>query len=119
MAVTDFIFNSDYPIDKILGTFQGSFIAAPRHGLFQPQATEESLSHGFGDYGLIVGAFSLDGTTWFPFGVSPADVSSGSPSLQTVECSAYCTTSEVVLRASNFTAAPETITYAFQVLSRD
>ena len=114
-----FRLNSDYPMDKILDWFSGSFTAAARYGIGDAKATEYSFVHNAGDYGLIIGAWSTDNSTWLPFGVSPADTSSGQPVFQNIECSAYCTTTNVVVRVTNWTASTPTIYYALQLLSRD
>lgn len=111
--------NSDYPEDKILGWWSGSFTAAARYGAGDFRATESSFAHNVGDYGLILGSWSTDNTNWLPFGVTPADVSSGAPVFQNIECSAYCTTTDIVVRATNYTASTPTIYYALQLLARE
>lgn len=115
----NFLLNSDYPMDKILGWWSGSFAVSAYYGLFDPKATEYSFAHGVGDYGLILGSWSTDNTNWLPFGVTPADMSSGIPSFQNIECSAYCTTTNIVVRVTNWTATTPTIYYALQLLARE
>lgn len=115
----NFLLNTDYPADKILETFTGSFTAAARYGLFDPRRSTETIVHSVGDWALINGAYSFDNSTWYPFGVRVADVSSGSPVFQTVEVSAYCDASTVVIKATNWTNSAETIYYALQLIARD
>lgn len=114
-----FLLNTDYEQDKVMGTFSGSFAISAQYSPFHPRRTETVIDHDFGDYGLIVGAYSTDNSTWYPFGVRVAAISSGLPTFQTVEVNAYCTTSQVVVQASNYTTSTPTVYYALQVLSRD
>lgn len=114
-----FLINSDYPMDKILGWWSGSFSVAARNSIGDPKATEYSFAHNAGDYGLIVGSWSTDNSTWLPFGVTPADVSSGQPVFQNIECSAYCDTTNITVRVTNWTASTPTVYYALQLLSKD
>lgn len=112
------LLNTDYTFDKILETYTGSFSAAARHGALQPRRTTSTISHGIGTYGLIIGSYTTDGTTWLPFGVINANTS-GAFSFQTVEVTAYCTTSDVVVVASNYLSSSKTVEYALQIVARD
>lgn len=118
-AAKELLLTTDYPLDKILETFSGSFTALARYAVFQPRATESTIPHSIGDWGLINGVYSLNGTVWYPFGTVVADTSGSMPTFQNIEVSAFCTSSNVVIRASNYTASAATIYYALQVLSRD
>ncbi len=113
------LLNTDYPYDKIVATFSGSFTALARHGAFSPRRTEVEVPHNLGDYGLINGVYSTNGgTTWLQFGIVDADVSGSTPTFQTVEVTAYCTTSNIVLVGSNYLASNVTVQYALQVIAR-
>lgn len=59
-------FASQYPIDKVLGTFEGSFTASAGGS---PTRTTESISTSIPESTLFQGIFSIDGgTTWRDFG---------------------------------------------------
>ena len=114
-----FILNTDYGSDKVLATYEGSFSAVQRIAAFQPARSSKFTSHNLGTWCLVNGAFTTDGSRWYPFGLSAADTSGTQPTFQTVEVSAYCTTTQVVVQASNWTTAPATVTYALQLIARD
>lgn len=115
----NFLFNSDFPPDKILETNSGSFTATARYGASDPRRTTETIPHSVGTFGLINGAYSRDNSTWFPFGVTAADVSTGTPVFQTVDVSAGCDEDNVHVIASNWLSSNQTIYYAYQILSKD
>lgn len=115
----DFHLNTDYPFDKVILTLSGSFNAGPRYDAYSPRRTTLPIDHNLGSYGLITGVFSTDGTNWLPFGVVNADTSGALPTFQTVEVTAYCTDTQVVLMASNYLTSTQNVRYALQVLSRD
>jgi len=115
--VSDFLINTDYTFDKILGWWSGSFTASARYALFDPRASQSSFAHEAGSYGLIVGAWSTNNIDWLPFGVVPADTSGSQPNFQYIECSAYCTDSNIVVMATNWTTSAFTIYYALQLLA--
>lgn len=111
--------STDYPQDKVLETFTGNFSAGARYGSFSPRRTSELLLHSVGDWALVNGAYSLNGSTWYPLGVNIADTSGAIPTFQTVEVNAYCTVTNLVVQASNWTTSARTVYYAIQLLSRD
>lgn len=113
------VLNTDYPLDKVLETYEGSFIALARYGAFQPRRTDNPVPHSAGSFCLINGVYSIDNSTWYPFGVVEADTSGSLPSFQTVEVSAYCTDSHVVIQASNYLSSSSTIYYALQLIARE
>ena len=114
-----FLLNSDYPFDKVLENYSGSFSASARYGLASPRRTTLAIDHTVGDWALIRGIYSTDNVTWLPFGVVNADTTGTQPTFQTVEVTAYCTTSQVVIVASNYLSSAQTIYYALQLISRD
>lgn len=115
----NFLFNSDFPPDKILETGTGSFTAIQRNGASDPRRTTETIPHSIGTFGLINGAYSKDNSTWFPFGVTEAVISGGLPTFQTVEVNAGCDADNVYIVASNWLSSNQTIYYAYQILSKD
>lgn len=119
MDARDFVLNTDYPFDKVVRTYTGNFTALARFGSFQPRRTERVIPHDFGDWGLVVGAFSTDNTNWLPFGVTNAIIESGFPTFQTVETNAYCDTTNIVVQASNWLDTSQTVYYALQLIARE
>lgn len=111
--------NTDYPFDKVLGVFNGSFSLGARYAEFSPRRVLQSIPHNFGDWGLVVGAYSLDNSTWYPFGMRTPDLSTTPPSFQTIECTARCNSQTVDIIANNFTNTSRTVYYALQIISRD
>jgi hypothetical protein len=107
-------FTLRYPPDKILGTFTGSFSAAATAspGL-TAHRTESAFSHGLGGLMYLQMRYSLDsGTTWQDQHVIVPDLSTPStPVFQTVEVGCYCTTTQIVIVASNWTSSSKSITY--------
>lgn len=119
MNGNEFLLNTDYGIDKILGSYSGNFLALQRFAAFQPRLSAFPIEHDFGTWGLIVGAYSFDNIVWYPFGVNSAEIGSGNPVFQTVEVSAYCDNANIVVQASNYLTSNRTIYFALNVLSRD
>lgn len=113
------ILNTDFLLDKVISTFTGTFSAPARFGNFNPRRTSNAITHNAGAWCLINGAYSFDNTTWYPFGVNVADTSGAQPTFQNVEVNGYCTDSQVVVQASNWTTGSRTIYYALQLITRD
>lgn len=118
MNARDFLLTTDYPFDKVVRNHTGNFSAAASFGAFQPRRTEFTMPHDFGSWGLIVGAFSVNNVDWLPFGVTNADTSGAIPTFQTVEVNAYCTTTNIVVQASNWLGSSQTVYFALQLISR-
>lgn len=116
---TKTILTTDYGIDKILYTFSGSFNSTSRYGSFRPRLSTYTINHDAGVWGLIVGAYSTDNNTWFPFGVNQAITSGPHPDFQTIEVNASCSDSSIIVYASNWTTTPSTIYFALQLIARD
>lgn len=110
---------TDFPQDKQLEPVTGSFSVGARFAVFQPRRAEDAKNHNVGDWALPWGSYSLDNTTWYPLGVPSADTSVFPPAFQTVEVTAYCTDTQIVVQASNYTASSKTIYYALELMSRD
>lgn len=115
----DLILSTDYGIDKVLGTFTGSFNAIQRYAQFSPRRTSYETAHSFNVACLINGVYSFDQVTWYPFGVNVADTSSTWPVFQTIEVNAYSDDTNLVVQASNWTATSREIYYACQLMSRE
>lgn len=115
----DLLLTTEYGVDKVMETISGSFSAGARIGAFTPRLTNEPRSQSAGTYGLVNGSYSFDNSTWYPFGVSVADTSGSLPTFQTIEVNAYCTDTQVIIQASNWTTSSATVYYALQVLSRE
>lgn len=113
------VLNSDFPLDKQLAVFTGSFVALARFSAFQPRRTELSMPHNVGGMALINGVYSFDGVNWLQFGVVNANITGSTPTFQTVEVNGYCTDTDLVLLGSSYLAANQTIYYAVQLLSRE
>lgn len=111
--------STDYPQDKVLDSFSGSFSAGARIDEFTPRGTSSVISHNIGSWGLIIGSYSIDNSTWYPLGVTRAAIVSGRPTFQTQEVNAYCTDTDIGIVCTNYTSSSVTIYYAIQVISRD
>ena len=119
MNPDNFLLNTDYPIDKVLDTFSGSFTALARYGAFSPRRTTSSEPHNVGDWGLILGSYSLDNLVWYPFGVTRANISGSEPTFQDLEVTGYCNTTDIAISASNNTASSATVYWAIVLLARE
>lgn len=117
-SAVELFLTTDYMLDKIIGEYQGSFSAGSRHAQFDPRLSQRVITHGLGDFALVTGAYSLDGTAWFPLGVSVADTSNPQPVFQVVDVSAYCDATGVVIQASNWTASSATVRYTIKLIAR-
>jgi hypothetical protein len=120
MAVTDFLDNSDTPSDKVaVPPLAGSFSALARYGAFSPRRTVEPVAHGL-DYEVMPdGIWSINEVDWFPFGVTPPDVSGAQPTFQTTEVDVYADGTNVYVVCSNYTASAATIHYVVELYSKD
>lgn len=111
------LFTLRYPPDKILKTFTGSFTATKTTSIFDGFAfaahrTHEAINHGLGGQAYLQMRYSRDGgTTWQDQFVITPDVSSGFPVFQTLEVSAFCTSTQIIIAASNWTDSDIAIMY--------
>lgn len=102
--IQDVEFSSAFDIDKIIGTFEGSF-SAPSGAA--PERTTQSITTSIPESTLFQGIFSVDGgSDWHDFG---ADILSGSLLNVTVSGRSNSDTFSVV--ADNFTAGGGATTY--------
>lgn len=118
--IKNFLFTLRYPPDKIVAVYTGSFTATASSGS-GPVRTNEAISHSYGEILLLTTTYSLDGgTTWQDQNIAVPDLSTPSmPSFQTVEVSAYSTTTQVVVVASNYLTSNKTVTYKVVAVSLD
>lgn len=114
-------FTLRYPVDKILGIFEGSFTAAasstpPSLG----RRTNEAFNHSLGTSVFLQMTYSLDnGTSWQDQHVTVPDLSSPStPVIQTCEVGCYSTSTQIVIVASNYTGSSKNIQYKVVAFSK-
>lgn len=105
-------FASQYPIDKILGTFESSF-SAPSGGI--PERTTHTIPTGITESTFFQGIFSVDsGTTWHDFG---ADIVSGG--LTDITVAGRSNANTFSIDADNYTGAtPYTVTYKLALIAK-
>lgn len=115
------LFTLRYPPDKILEVYEGSFTANASGSAGSPERTHEPIDHPFGTFVLPNTTYSTDGgSTWQDENVVVPNLSvPTSPNFQTLEVSAYSTTTQVIVVASNYTTSNITVTYRVVALSRD
>lgn len=118
-AAANFLLTLRYPPDKILDTFRGSFTATAAPGAFTPFRTEVSIPHTYGKAVLVKMSYSLDdGATWQDECTAVPDLSTPStPVFDTTYVAAYCTSSNVVVTASNFKTSNVAISYKVITMS--
>ncbi len=106
-------FSLRYPPDKIVGVYEGSFTANASSSSFSGERTHNAISHGFSQAVLPVTTYSLDGgTTWQDQNIVIPDLSSPStPVFQTIEVSAYSTSTQIVVVASSYLGSASTVTF--------
>lgn len=117
MAITDFLDNTDTPSDKISTAVQGSFSALARYGAFQPRRTIATIPHGLTYEILPDGVWSINGTDWYPFGVTPPNTSGAQPTFQTTEVDVYADATNIYVVCSNYTSSAATINYIVEPYS--
>jgi hypothetical protein len=115
----NFLFNSDYPIEKVLATYSGSFTATAAPGAFSPFRTHQTITNSTGQTPLLVLIYSRDGGTSWQDGGVVIPTGGATPSFQTVEVNAYATSSQFVIVASNWITSAQTIYYKLAALSRE
>lgn len=107
-------FTLRYPPDKILKTFTGSFTATqsstPGSLAFR---THSAFNHSLGGQAYLQMRYSRDGgTTWQDQHVIVPDLSVPTlPVFQTLEVGVYCTTTQIVMVASNWTGSGISVMY--------
>jgi hypothetical protein len=108
-----------YPPDKILDTYTGSFTAAAGVSAFLPVRTESSVPHTYGKAVLLNMTYSMDGgATWQDSGTAVPDLTTPSaPIFDTTYVGCYCTSSNIVLTATNFITSSKSITYKVVAMS--
>jgi|ERR1044071_496698 hypothetical protein len=118
--IRNFQFTTRYPPDKIVAVYEGSFTATQSSTGFSPHRTHQTISHSFGTSLLLQTTYSLDGgTTWQDQNISIPDLSTPSmPNFQTIAVSAYSTSTQVIVVASNWTTMPKTVTYKVVAMSK-
>lgn len=110
-------FSSQYEMDKVLDVFQDSFSISASGSEFSPVYANHSFAHGLGGLALPLLIFSTDNVSWYPAGSSPIVTRSGFPTDQSTEATAYCTATDVVIMANNWTLTSKTIYYAVAMVS--
>lgn len=104
MDLRQVYFNSNYQIDKILGTFSGTFTATGTGGL--TVTTTDSFLTNIPERTLFQGKYTLDGgTTWIRFSNSYAPSSPTSPHLDVY---GYSTEDTFYVQARNHPASSGT-----------
>jgi len=100
-------YDSTKRIERILGTFTGSFTAAS--GIeYEPVITTHTIPHGLGEKCLPVLEWSQDGTTWIDQDMQQTDVSDWG---RWVNAIAHCDATNVKIEAQNTYASSKTIHY--------
>jgi hypothetical protein len=114
------LFTLRYPPDKVIDVYEGSFTAAASSSSSQGERTHHTIDHSFGTAPLLNMTYSLDGgTTWQDQNVAIPDLSGATPVFQTLEASAYSTSTQVVVVASSYHSTPKTVTYRVLALARE
>lgn len=106
-------FVSQYPVDKIVNIYTGSFTANASATGYLAERTHESIAHSYGQQCLLDLVYSLDGgTTWNDADMQIPDISTPSaPIFQTCVVAPYSTTTDFVIVASNFLTSSKTVQY--------
>lgn len=117
--IKQLLFTLRYPPDKILDTYPGSFTATAAPNIFQPYRTEFSIPHTYGKAVLLKLSYSLDGgTTWQDENVAVPDLTIPSqPVFDTTYVGCYCTSSNIVVTASNFVTSSRPITFSVEAIA--
>lgn len=115
----NFLFNSDYPIEKVLATYEGSFTATAAGSIFTPHRTNQTITNNTGQTPFLVLIYSRDGGSSWQDGGVVVPTGGSTPSFQTVEVNAYATSSNLVVVATNWITSSQTITYKLAALSRE
>lgn len=115
------IFSQQFPPDKIVEVFEGSFTANASSSLGIPERTHHTISHDFGQTVFLQMIYSRDGgATWQDQHVGVPDLTIPSaPVFQTVDVGCYSTSTQVVIVASNFTTSNKTIQYLVAAMWKD
>lgn len=109
-----------YPPDKIVAVYEDSFTAAASSSSTQGERTHHTINHSFGTLLLLNMSYSLDGgSSWQDQNTAIPDLSGATPNFQTLEASAYSTTSQVVVVASSYHNTDKTVTFRVVAMSRD
>lgn len=113
-------FTLRYPPDKILDTFEGSFTATQATTPYPfgpgPKRTTSAFSHNLGAQAYLQMRYSQDGgTTWQDQHVIVPDYAHPDvpsfPVTATLEVGCYCTSTQIVMVASNWTGSDISVMY--------
>lgn len=101
------LFTTRYPTDKIVFTIPDGFTASAGSGSGLGKRTEHTIANPFGALCFLELVYSIDsGASWQDMDMSKPDLSTPSaPIFQTFIVAPYCTTSNFVVAASNYTTS--------------
>lgn len=107
------LFTSRYPVDKIVFALPDSFTAAGSGTAGLGARTEHSIVNTFGVLCLLELVYSIDnGSTWQDMDMQQPDLSIPSaPVFQTFVVAPYCTTSNFVIAATNYTTSSQAVKF--------
>lgn len=107
------LFTSRYAVDKIVFTLPDSFSAAGSSLAGLGARTEHSIPNTFGVLCLLELVYSIDsGSTWQDMDMQQPDLSTPSaPVFQTFVVAPYCTISNFVIAATNYTTSAQTVKF--------
>jgi len=117
----DMLFATDYPPDKIVRVYTGSFSAAASSSPFFAERTHYAIDHSYGETVFLQMSYSRDGgVTWQDQHVNVPDLSSPStPVFQTVEVGCYSTSTQIVMVASSYLGSVASIQFRVAAFWKD